>query len=309
MKPTEDAVITASDLSKSFRDHIAVSGLDFAVPRGSVYGLIGRNGAGKTTTLRMLMGLVRPKRGSARVLGHDLWSAPRNVRERVAYVSQEQQLPSTKSTVELCVDHSRLYENWDVCTAERLAKRFGIRVESPMVALSGGDRRKVALLLAFSARPEVLILDEPAAGLDPIARRQLMEELVDFLGDNRERTVLFSTHILEDLERVAEHTGIMDRGRMVAAGRLEDLQAGMRRVQIVFDSPTVPDGFTIPGALRSRVEGSVFTTVVRFEKPVGLEEIRALPGVRVADFPLGLQDLFIELLGGDSPEDPTLQLP
>ncbi len=298
---SHEPAITASDLSKSFRDNIAVNGLDLSVPRGSVYGLIGRNGAGKTTTLRMMMGLLKPGRGSAKVLGHDLWTAPREVRQRVAYVSQEQQLPPSKCTAELCLDLSRLYDRWDFALAGKLVKRFGIRSDAPMAALSGGDQRKVAVLLAFSARPDVLILDEPAAGLDPIARRQLMEEIVDFLGEGGERTVLFSTHILEDLERVAEHVGIMDRGRMLAEGRLEDLQSGMRRIQIIFNGQTVPGDFRIPGTLRSETEGPVFTTVARLESPQQLDEIRALPGVRVSDFPLGLQDLFIELL--DRPEN------
>ena len=298
---SNEPAITASDLAKSFRETIAVNGLDLSVPRGSVYGLIGRNGAGKTTTLRMLMGLLKPVRGSAKVLGHELWNAPREVRQRVAYVSQEQQLPPAKSTAELCLDLSRLYDRWDFALAGKLAKRFGIRVEAPMAALSGGDQRKVAVLLAFAANPDVLILDEPAAGLDPIARRQLMEEIVDFLGDGGERTVLFSTHIIEDLERIAEHVGIMDRGRMLAAGRLEDLQSGVRRVQVIFNNPTVPEGFRLPGAMRSKTEGPVFTAVARIESPHQLDEIRALPGVRVSDFPLGLQDLFIELL--DRPEN------
>ncbi|MCX6879036.1 MAG: ABC transporter ATP-binding protein [Verrucomicrobia bacterium] len=303
-----EPAITASDLAKSFRGGvIAVNGLDLTVPRGAVYGLIGRNGAGKTTTLRMLMGLLRPVRGEARVLGHDLWGAPRSIRQRVAYVSQEQQLPANKCTAELCLDLSRLHERWDFPLAGKLAKRFGIRVEAPMAALSGGDQRKVAVLLAFAARPDVLVLDEPAAGLDPIARRQLMEEIVEFLGEGGERTVLFSTHIIEDLERVAEHVGIMDRGRMVMAGRLEELQTGMRRVQIIFNGAAVPQGFRVPGALRCHAEGPVLTAVVRIDNEVQLETLRAIPGTRVADFPLGLQEFFIALL--DRPlTDPALPL-
>jgi len=293
-----DPVITASDLAKSFRGGvIAVNGLDLSVPRGAVYGLIGRNGAGKTTTLRMLMGLLRPVRGTARVLGHDLWGAPRAIRQRVAYVSQEQQLPPDQCGAALCLELARLYQDWDFALAGRLARRFDLRMDAPMNALSGGDRRKVAVLLAFAARPEVLVLDEPAAGLDPIARRQLMEEIVGFLGEgDRECTVLFSTHILEDLERVADHVGIMDRGRMVVAGRLEDLQSNMRRVQIIFDGPAVPQEFRLPGAMSTRSEGPVLTAVVRIDHEAQLAAIRATPGTRVADFPLGLQDFFIELL-------------
>ena len=292
-----DPAITATALTKSFRSGtLAVNGLDLTVPRGSVYGLIGRNGAGKTTTLRMLMGLLKPSHGEAKVLGHDLWSAPRNVRQRVAYVSQEQQLPASKCTAELCLDLSRLYEHWDFALAGSLTQRFEIRSDAPMSALSGGDQRKVAVLLAFAARPDVLILDEPAAGLDPIARRQLIEEIVGFLGDGGERSVLFSSHIIEDLERVAEHVGIMDRGRMAVTGRLEDLLTGVRRVQIVFDGPSVPDGFQVPGALRSHADGPVLTAVVRIENAAQLDALRATPGTRVSDFPLGLQDFFIELL-------------
>lgn len=303
-----EPVIIASDLAKSFRGGvIAVNGLDLAVPRGAVYGLIGRNGAGKTTALRMLMGLLRPVRGTARVLGHDLWTAPRAIRQRVGYVSQEQQLPPAKCTAELCLELAKQYEDWDFALAGKLATRFGIRVDAPMATLSGGDQRKVAVLLAFAARPEVLILDEPAAGLDPIARRHLIEEIVEFLGDGGEHTVLFSTHIIEDLERVAEHVGIMDRGRMVAAGRLEDLQTGMRRVQLIFSGQAVPEGFRLPGALRSRAEGPVLSAVVRIDSPAQLDALRATPNARVADFPLGLQDLFIELL--DQPNDSPRLLP
>lgn len=299
-----DSAIAASDLAKTFPGgHVAVNGLDFAVPRGTVFGLIGRNGAGKTTTLRLLLGLLRPDRGTARVLGHDLWGAPRGVRQRVAYVSQEQQLPGGQCAAQLCLRLARLYDRWDHALAGRILRRFGVRTDAPMLALSGGDQRKVAVALALAARPEVLVLDEPAAGLDPIARRQLIEEMIEFLADDGERTVLFSTHLIADLERVAEHIGIMDRGRMVAGGSLESLQAGMRRVQVIFDGGEVPAGFSLPGALRSRAEGPVWSGVIRFDGGDPLAALRSQPGVRLSEFPLGLEDLFIELLDNGRPDE------
>ena len=292
-----DPVILAHDLAKTFHGgHIAVNGLDLSVPRGCVYGLIGRNGAGKTTTLRMLMGLLHPTRGSASLLGHSMWTAPRTIRQRIAYVSQEHQLPAARCTAQMCLDLAKVHDRWDMAAAGRLADRFGIRTDAPMAALSGGEQRKVAVLLAIASCPDVLILDEPAAGLDPIARRHLLEEFIEFLGDGGERTVLFSTHIIEDLERVAEHVGIIDRGRMVTGGRIDDLQAGMRRVQIIFPGTAVPEGFRIPGTLRSHSDGAVLTAVVRLDNPATLDPLRAQPGLRVTDFPLGVQDLFIELL-------------
>ncbi len=299
-------VIQATDLAKTFRNGvIAVSGLDLAIQRGTVYGLIGRNGAGKTTSLRLLMGLLHPDRGRCRVLGHDLRLAGPEVRRRVAYVSQEQQLPSALSLRELCAQVSSFHERWDHELARKLATRFDLVPDVPLGTLSGGAQRKAALLLAFAACPEVLILDEPAAGLDPIARRQLVGQIVEHLGEGGERTVVFSTHIIEDIERVANQVGIMDRGRLVAGGNVEELQSGLRRVQIIFEGAGVPEGFRLNGALRTKVEGAVVTAVLDVSRPGYLEELRAMPGARVHDFPLGLQDLFIELLDRES-TTPTL---
>lgn len=301
-----DPVIEASDLAKTFPGgRVAVHGLDLTVPTGSVYGLIGRNGAGKTTTLRMLLGLLRPNRGVARILGHDLWHAPRAVRQRVAYVSQEQQLPSHQCAAQLCLHLAKLHDRWDHRLAGKILARFGIPPEAPLWALSGGDQRKVAVALAFASRPDVLVLDEPAAGLDPIARRQLIEEMVEFLADGDGRTVLFSTHIIADLERVADQIGIMDRGRMVAGGSLESLQSDMRRVQIIFDGGSVPAGFAVPGMVRSRAEGPVLTALVRLNGEDPLAALRNQPGLRINEFPLGLEDLFIELLDRQPADDPA----
>jgi len=298
-----ELVIEARDLSKTFPGGVvAVNGLDLGVPTGSVYGLIGRNGAGKTTALRMLMGLLRPNRGTARVLGTDLWTAPRELRARVAYVSQLQQLHAWMTAEELCHYVSHFYERWDPSYARGLARRFEVPWEQQVGLLSGGQQRKVSILLAFAAQPDVLLLDEPAAGLDPIARRELLDELIDVLSRVEACTVLFSTHILSDLERIAEYVGIMDRGHMVTSARLDDLQSRTKRVQVIFAEPT-PPGFAvpvIPGTLRSELEGPVLTAVVRLESDSQLDEVRRVPGVRVNVFPVGLEDLFIELFGPGS---------
>jgi ABC-2 type transport system ATP-binding protein len=302
----KEMAIKASDLAKTFPGgRVAVHGLDFTVPRGSVYGLIGRNGAGKTTTLRLLMGLLRPDRGTALVLGHALWNAPREIRQRVSYVSQEQQLPSDQCPAQLCLHLAKLHDRWDHALAGRILTRFGISSDTPLWTMSGGDQRKVAVALAFASNPDVVILDEPAAGLDPIARRQLIEEMVDFLGDGGERTVIFSTHLIADLERVADRIGIMDRGRMVAGGDLESLQSDIKRVQVIFEGGSVPGGFSIPGMLRSRTEGPVLTAVVRIKGEDTLAALRQQPGIRVNEFPLGLEDLFIELLERQPSDDPA----
>jgi ABC-2 type transport system ATP-binding protein len=289
--------IEARDLGKSFRSGVnAVSGLDLAVPAGSVFGLIGRNGAGKTTTMRLLMGLLHPDTGRCRVLGEDLRIAAPPTRARVAYVSQEQQLPPWKTLEELALWSASLHPRWDEKLARELAGRFQLPWDCPMGALSGGEHRKASVLQGFAARPEVLLLDEPAAGLDPVARRLLVETIIDQLGEGGEMTVLFSTHLLEDIERVADHVGILERGRMLVSERVEDLQSRYQRLQIIFDDGEVPTDFRLPGTLRMSREGAVVTAVVESGGGLIVESLRNRPGLRVREFPLALQDVFLELL-------------
>lgn len=301
-----DPVIQAESLSKSFPGGVvAVSGLDLEVPQGAVYGLIGRNGAGKTTTLRLLMGLLRPDRGTARILGADFWTASRQTRQRVAYVSQAQQLPGWMTMEELCRYAGHFYDTWDNALARRLVERWELAWQRPVARLSTGEQRQAALLLALAAQPEVLLLDEPAAGLDPIARRSIMESLVDALTRGRGCTVLLSTHLITDLERVADHIGIMDRGRITTSARLDDLLQTTQRVQVVFDEPTPPPGFAVPGALWTQISGPVVTAIVHMASEAQLEPLRAMPGVRINLFPLSLEEIFIELFGRR--EDETTQ--
>lgn len=292
MQPT----IEAHDLSKSFPGGVvAVQGLDLEVRPGAVYGLIGRNGAGKTTTIRLLAGLLRPDRGRALILGHDFWTAPRSIRQRVAYVSQAQQLPGWMTLAELCRYVSHFYETWDGGLAESLVQRWELPWRHPVATLSGGEQRQAALVLALAARPEVLLLDEPAAGLDPVARRSLLSSLIEGLSRGAGCTVLLSTHLISDLERVADHIGIMDRGRITRTARLDDLLQTIRRVQVVFDGPAPPAGFSIPGALRTETAGPVVTAIVQLAGDAELEALRQVPDARVNVFPLGLEEIFVQL--------------
>ena len=299
-----EPAIRLEGLSKTFPGGVvAVDRVDLDIPRGTVYGLIGRNGAGKTTTLRLIMGLLRPTGGIVRVLGSSLWTAPREHRARVAYVSQLQQLPAWMTLRELCHYLSHFYEKWDRDYARKLSGRLQVDPDRPVGVMSGGEQRKVAILLALAAQPDVLLLDEPAAGLDPISRRELIEELVDVLSSGRECTVVFSTHIIVDLERVAESVGIMDRGRLVTSDRLEVLQSSTKRVQIIFEGEARPKNFEIPGAVRTKTEGPVTTAIVRLADESPLEKIRAMPGLRMNVFPLGLEDVFVELFGPETREE------
>lgn len=290
--------IETRNLTKTFPEGtVALGGLDLEIPRGVVYGLMGRNGAGKTTTLRLLMGLLRPDRGEARVLGANLARAGREARGRAAYVSQSQQLPGWMTLPELCRYASHFYECWDSDFAADLALRWGISRERPLGALSGGEQRKAAVLMALAPRPEVLLLDEPAAGLDPISRRELIEELIAVLSRGPGCTVLFSTHIISDLERIAERVGILDRGQLRVDRDLDELKGAYRRVQVIFPGEAPPPHFVIPGAGRCQFSGPVVSGVTAIFDGEHIEALRRWPGVRVQIFPIGLEDIFMEVVG------------
>src|SRR6266511_4357773 len=296
-----DVVIEANGLTKTFRDGVvAVNELDLEVERGAVYGLIGRNGSGKTTTLRLLLGLLQPDHGRARVLGWDFWRAPRSVRTRVAYVSQTQQLPASRSLEELSRCLKRFNEQWEPSHARELAANWGLPWKRPVGSLSAGEQRKAAILLAFAGRPEVLVLDEPAAGFDLIARRELIDEIVEAITQADGCTVLLSTHIVSDLERLADHIGVMHKGRIALSSRLEDLLNQTKRVQVIFEEEERWTDFAVPGAVRCRRSGAVINAVVRLTDGSELDALRSLAGLRVQVFPISLEDIFIELFGGDS---------
>lgn len=290
------AAIQLRNLTKTFAGgSVGVAGLNLEIARGTVYGLMGRNGAGKTTTIRLLMGLLRPDEGEALVLGQTLWEAPRSLRARVSYVSQSEQMPGWMCFRDLSRYVGNFYDNWNHRFAEDLAIRWGVSSLRPLATLSGGEQRKAAIILALAPEPDVLVLDEPAAGLDPVSRRELVSEVVSVLSRQTDATILFSTHIISDLERVAERVGVIERGRLVLNRPLDDLQAGFRRVQVIFPGETAPPRFSIPGARRCVFAGPVVTGVTEFFDGEHIEALKRWPGVRVQTFPIPLEELFLEM--------------
>jgi ABC-2 type transport system ATP-binding protein len=293
-----EAVIEARKLTKTFRDGIvAVQDFDLAIKRGAVYGLIGRNGSGKTTTLRLLMGLLQPDRGFAQILGSNFWQAPRAVRQRVAYVSQTQRLPSGMSLEDLCRCLMHFNQKWDQGHARSLAKFWSLPWKRPIGSLSNGEQCRAALLLAFAGRPEVLVLDEPAAGFDLVARRELINQILDALTQSDGCTVLLSTHIISDLERIADHVGIIDHGHLALSTPLENLLNQTKRVQLIFETEESPPQFAVPGALQTRHEGAVLNAIVRWTNGSELAALRASTDARIQVFPMSLEEIFMALFG------------
>ncbi|MEN8150036.1 MAG: ABC transporter ATP-binding protein [Planctomycetota bacterium] len=287
-----DAVIETSALTKDYGSFRALDRLELVVPRGAVYGLLGRNGAGKTTAIRLLMGLLRPTDGGATVLGGVPGDGDEGRMDRIGYVSESMDIPGWMTVGEAARFCRGLSRRWDVAYEERLYAALAIRPDAVVAQLSAGQRRKAGLLLALAPRPELLILDEPASSLDTVVRREFLEQAVELLTDEG-TTIFYSSHILSDVERIADHVGILSLGRLVLDSRLDDLLESARRVRVRFDA-AVPAGFELPGAVRTQALGAeLLVTVLGFEDAT----IGSLPaGAQAEAMPIGLEDLFIDLV-------------
>ena len=205
---TPDAVIEVSALTRRFDPKLALDGVSLSVPRGCVFGLVGENGAGKTTLIKHLLGLLRAQSGSVRVFGLDPVSDPVGVLGRIGYLSEQRDLPGWMRVDELLRYTQAFYPRWDAAYAERLRRQFSLEPAARIKNLSRGEAAKAGLLVALGHRPELLLLDEPSSGLDPVVRRDILEAIIRTVADEG-RTVFFSSHLLDEVERVTDRLAMM----------------------------------------------------------------------------------------------------
>lgn len=217
------SVISIAELTRRFGAKTALAGVSLELPRGAVYGLVGANGAGKTTLIRHLLGLLRAESGSVRVFGLDPVQEPVAVLSRIGYLSEENDLPGWMTVAELLRYTRALYPDWDDAYAEELRGAFALDAAARIRNLSKGEKARAGLIVALAHRPELLILDEPSSGLDPIARRDILGAVLRTIA-HEGRTVLFSSHLLDEVEEVADHVTMISHGRIVLSGSLEDLK-------------------------------------------------------------------------------------
>jgi ABC-2 type transport system ATP-binding protein len=231
--------IETTQLTRRYGRLDAVDGLDLEVPAGSVFALIGPNGAGKTTTIKLLMNLVQASRGRATVLGVD--SRRLGVRDfqRIGYVSENQKLPDWMTASELLEYCRTLYPTWDEAFRQKLQRDLDLTSGAPLRKLSRGMRMKAALLASLAYRPELIVLDEPFTGLDPLVREELIRAMLE-LPDDTPRTVFIASHDIEEVERLADWIGFITNGRLRFAEPVSSLQSRFRLVEVVAAGDTVP---------------------------------------------------------------------
>ena len=290
---TDFAIRTDALSWRAGRD-FALDKVDLRVPTGAVYGFLGPNGAGKTTTIRALLGLLGPMDGKVTVLGHDIPGELSRALAQVGYVPERPHLYQHFTVAQALEYHSAFHARWDASWADEQRRRFALASDREIARLSKGEIGKLMILLALAQRPELLILDEPTDGLDPVVRRDVLSALVEYV-DERKATVFISSHLVHELERVCDWVGLMDAGRLVAEMPMGRFKAGVRRLRLGGVAP-VPDGAPFTLLARETLVGKDEEWLVR-DWAEGMESWFTAQGAQLKEVgSLDLEDVFVELL-------------
>lgn len=288
LKDLPSPSVNLSGLHLNYGAQTVLNGLDWQLLPGQVVGLLGRNGAGKTTLLEALLGLREPQRGTVSLFGQPVAQMDDATRARIGYVPQQSDLFESFTATQLLAYFKSFYPRWNEAKVEGLMSRWDIARDKPIAKLSGGQQQRLSIIRALAHEPDLLVLDEPVASLDPAGRRDFLRELVDQVLD-RGTTVVFSTHILSDLERVAFNLAFLANGRIVCQAPLDELLDEVRAVS----GPTAIVQALVQRAgatclTRSALEAGQERCLVRSAQPV-----EAAPGLLIQ--PVNLEDLFMEL--------------
>jgi ABC-2 type transport system ATP-binding protein len=285
-------VLTLTNVSKSFDSKRVLDQVSLTIPPGSVVGLLGKNGTGKTTLIKCALGLLKPQLGQVHVFGEPAWTLSGAVKARIGYVPQTPALYAWMSVRQIIDYQASFYPRWKDELIERLLKDWNLDPSDRVGPLSVGQQQKLSILLAIGHEPNLLVLDEPAAALDPEARRSFISTVLDLVGKGR--TVLFSTHITSDLERIAERIVILEQGRIAINEDLDGLKDRIKRLHITSRVP-LPTEFSVPGALRYACNGSEALVSVPNASPELIQEIERRWEVAVDVEDLSLEDIFLEV--------------
>ena len=288
-------IVSVQNVTRKFGSKVALHDVSLTLKKGKVLGLIGENGAGKTTLIKHILGLLKAQQGTVRVFGLDPIDDPVGVLANIGYLAEEDGLPSWMRVYELQRYYQGFYERWDQPYAEELRSRFKIDRKARIGELSKGQRARVGLMAALAYRPELLLLDEPSSGLDPIVRREILTSIVRAVA-SEDRTVLFSSHLLSEIEMVADEVAMIRDGKILFCDELDAVKQSHLRVTLVFENvratpPEIPDAFGWEGC------GSEWTCLFSGNAPT-LDAAAALAGGKVVEQDwLSLDEIFIARSG------------
>ena len=290
-----DYVIRTRGLTRYFGAKPAVYELNLEVPREGIFAFLGRNGSGKSTVIRMLLGLLEPTRGKGEILGCDIRRLTPQIRARIGYLTEEHQLYGWMSVRECEEFQSKFYPNWNKNIFRGAVEHFGLKAEAKVKNLSRGERAGLCLALTLAPDPELLILDDPALGLDPVARRSLVESMIQ-LTRRSDRTIFFSTHQLDDMERVADYVAVLYQGVLRACCPLDSFRESVRQVQLRFSGtpPALPE---IAGLIQAvRTDTAIRIVCVNYDEKVD-GVLQSLKPDEMEISEIRLEDALISYLG------------
>ena len=294
---TQPSAITTTGLTKSYDGFLAVTDLSIDVGPGSITGFLGQNGAGKSSTIKMLLGMMRPTRGDGRVLGHDIADPVASVamRQRVAYVAEDKRIYDYMNVRQL-IDFTRaFYPSWRDDVEAELLDEFRLPLNRSVKKLSKGMRTQTALLLAFARGAELLILDEPTEGLDPVATEKVLQLVVRTAAQGT--TVFFSSHQIAEVEQVADRVLMIDRGKLVLDTSVDAVKEEFRRIRAVYDGPSRPDVAAIPGVRRVELDGRLMSVMASHNVDAIVQQLRTGRATSVEVVPVTLKEVLLESIG------------
>jgi ABC-2 type transport system ATP-binding protein len=288
-------IVEVRRLTRQFGAKKALDNVSLIVPRGGVFGLIGANGAGKTTLIKHLLGMLKAESGTVQVFGLDPVQNPVGVLGRIGYLSEERDLPDWMRVGQLMRYTQAFYPDWDEAYAEELRQAFDLDVNARIKNLSRGQRARAGLLAALAHRPQLLVLDEPSSGLDPVVRRDILGAIIRTIAEEG-RTVLFSSHLLDEVERVADRVAIIHQGRVVLTAPMDEIKETHRRVTLRFGHP-VDRPPSLVGALSYDGQGAEWTFVCSGESQQLRSAAEAIGATVVGDAALSLDEIFVSHVG------------
>jgi ABC-2 type transport system ATP-binding protein len=289
-------VVEIRRVTRKFGAKTALADVSLVVPRGGVYGLIGGNGAGKTTIIKHILGMLKAQSGTVRVFGLDPVENPVGTLGRIGYLSEDRDLPNWMRVGELMRYTQAFFPTWDDAYAEELRETFDLDKGAKVKQLSRGQRARAGLLVALAHRPELLVLDEPSSGLDPVVRRDILGAIIRTIADEG-RTVLFSSHLLDEVERVADRVAIIHEGRILLTAAMDEIKETHRRVTLRFgQSLECPP--SLVGALSCEGGGAEWTYVCSGESDQLRRAAEAIGATVVGDDTLSLDEIFVSRIQG-----------
>jgi ABC-2 type transport system ATP-binding protein len=287
-----DHAIQVENLVKYYDSRLVLDGIDLAVPKGCIYGLLGRNGAGKTTLIRMLLGLDAPTRGQSLLLAKDSQHLSAADRGSIGYVAEGHHLIQNYKVAHLAEICKKLSLRWNDQFFAELIEKFRLPMNRKVSQLSTGMRAELNLALAIAIDPEILILDDPTLGLDTVARRQFLALAIDLLQSDS-KTILFSSHILSDVERIADRIGILAGGKLVVDCTLDELKTRVKKLRIIFDGQP-PEALHMTEVINCLTEGrEMLLTVANYNQQKNAV-LKTFNPKEIIDIPMTLEDIFIE---------------